>query len=165
MVSERRLTVAFDEPADGWLQLELRSNGNLFVDTFSHIYPTLPDLCGALFDVLSGRPARRVVFLLQPAELELNMITVGQAMLRLRVCRFHDHRRMMHEREPVFEFEGETTMTVVTFWRALRRLQTAVTETDFEKRWREPFPKLEMASLTKLLQERGLLRERNRPRE
>ena len=44
----RKLIVAFDEPSDGWLRIELRYEGHVLAEPFSHIYPTLGELCGAL---------------------------------------------------------------------------------------------------------------------
>jgi hypothetical protein len=44
----------------------------------------------------------------------------------------------------------------------LRRLQTSLSESDFEERWMQPFPKFEMTALTELLTERGLLHQKAR---
>jgi len=44
----RKLIVAFDEPSDGWLRIELGYEGHVLAEPFSHIYPTLGELCGAL---------------------------------------------------------------------------------------------------------------------
>lgn len=155
-----KLTVAFDKPSHGWLGLELRSDAEAVSETFSHIYPTLPDLCDALSDVLCGRPSRRVVFLLEPAEVELSAMPLADGRCNLRLCRFTDSRRTSPDSDTVFELEGETAEIVLAFWRALRRLQTSLSESDFEKRWGERFPKLEMAALTGLLTEGGLLHQR-----
>ena len=64
----RVLEVAFTEPADGWIALRLASPGQAYEDSFSHIYPTLDQLCGALCDAASGVAPRHVTFLLEPQE-------------------------------------------------------------------------------------------------
>ena len=78
----RKLIVAFDEPSDGWLRIELGYEGHLLAEPFSHIYPTLPDLCSALCDLVAGRVARPVVFLVEPAQLEMSMRPSDSAMAR-----------------------------------------------------------------------------------
>src|SRR5687768_1665903 len=70
MAALSRLNVSFDQPDHGWLKVELRSEQIACSETFSHFYPTLPNLCEALCDVAERREARRVVFLLEPQELE-----------------------------------------------------------------------------------------------
>jgi hypothetical protein len=154
--------VAFGEPSGGWLGFEVRSDAEAFSETFSFIYPTLPDLCNALCDVLSGRSPGRVVFLLEPAEVELRLTPLDDSRCSLRLCTFTDSRRTSPDGVPVFEMAGETTEIVLTLWRALRRLQTNLSESDFEERWKEPFPKFEMTALTELLTERGLLHQKAR---
>jgi hypothetical protein len=151
------LKVAFGEPSGGWLGFEVRSDAEAYSETFSHIYPTLPDLCNALCNVLSGRSPGRVVFLLEPKEVELLLTPLDDSQCSLRLCAFPDRSRTSPDGDPVFELAGETTEIVITLWRALRRLQTSLSESDFEERWGEPFPKLEMTALTALLTERGLL--------
>lgn len=71
------LQVHFDSPADGWLGFELSADNAKIAETFSHVYPALRDLCSALCDVLNGVTVRRVVFLLEPNELELHFVAIG----------------------------------------------------------------------------------------
>jgi hypothetical protein len=151
MTLQPKLHVEFDEPSDGWLAITLRGNGREFSETFSHIYPTLRDLCGALCDVLAGHDARRVAFLLEPRELELCLAPAGNGRCRLSLSSFADRRRSSGLGAVAFEFEGDAAEIVLPFWRALRRLQTTLTEAEFEARWRDPFPNPEMASLTELV--------------
>jgi len=157
----RKLIVAFDEPSDGWLRIELGYEGHLLAEPFSHIYPTLGELCGALCDLVAGHGGRRVVFLLEPAELVLAMTPLDGRTARIGVRLFKDRSRTS-DGDLVFEFVGERHEIVLAFWRALRRLQTDLSDSDFEERWRAPFPKLEMASLTECLNERGLLHDKAR---
>jgi hypothetical protein len=151
-----KLRVAFDQPADGWLQLEIHATESAFRDTFSHIYSSLPDLCEALCDVLVGDiQPRRVVFLLEPAEVELRFAPHdGRCRVSLKL--FAGRRRDIDGRA-VFEFDGATADIVLPFWRALRRLQTILPEDEFEKVWREPFPRHEMQVLTDLLDKHRMI--------
>lgn len=144
------LQVRFESPADGWLGLELSADNSKIVEAFSHIYPALSDLCSALCDVLNGVTARTVVFLLEPAELELHLVAIDKDTVRLSTTVFPDRHRV---REGTVLLEHCTTarIVVLTFWRALRRLQASLPEDEFEHRFRQPFPALEMASLTNLL--------------
>ena len=102
-----RLQVAFDEPTAGWLQLEVHAGESAFRETFSHIYSSLPDLCEALCDVLTGdRQPRRVVFLLEPAEIEMGLAPHADR-CRVSLVAFPGPRRDIDGRA-VFEFEGAT---------------------------------------------------------
>ena len=143
------LKVAFDAPEHGWLQLQLHSEGVVFSDTFSHIYSTLPNLCDALCEVAAGRGSRRPVrFLLEPQELELSVTLQDEQTCIVNVVWFPDRRRDLENGEGVFRYAGRPQEVVLSFWRALRQLETCLPEREFTARWREPFPRTAMASLT-----------------
>jgi hypothetical protein len=144
------LDVAFNEPSAGWLAVEIRTADQCVYENFSHIYPTLPNLCSALCDALGGRPSRRVTFLLETAELELTIVPEGPTVYVLSLRRFRDRFRTLTP-APILEFHGAATAIVLPFWRALRRLQTCLPASQFSERFREPFPELEMESLIQLV--------------
>jgi hypothetical protein len=150
MNKQQRLHVAFDEPSAGWLAIEVRAGDQRVHENFSYIYPTLPNLCAALCDVLGGGPSRRVTFLLEPDELELTIAPEGQTEMIWRVRTLRDPYRTLTP-APSLELRGAAASIVLPFWRALRRLQTRSTPTTFIERFREPFPELEMAALTRLV--------------
>lgn len=144
--------VAFTEPSAGWIGLRVTAEGALFDDSFSHIYPSLEQLCAALCDAIAGVQARRVTFLLEPAELELVISPTGVETAHLAADLYSDSRRFPGARSTrLFEFRAPPSAIALPFWRALRRLQTYLPMTDFEREWREPFPVRAMASLTSLL--------------
>ncbi len=145
-----RLQVIFDLPSHGWLGLDLRAGERRFVEHVSHIYPSLAHLCSGLCDVLNGAPSRPIVFYLEPAELELRIAPESDNEWYLSLMWFRDHRRSAMP-APSFEFRSTPFMIVSTFWRALRRLETALPAAEFAAQYCEPFPTLEMASLTKLV--------------
>ena len=122
-------------------------------DTFSHIYPTLPNLCDALCALAEGRGPRAVVFLLEPQELELRFKFQENQNCIVNAVRFPDHRRDIENGgEVVFEYSGPAHEVVLSFWRALRQLQTRLPEHEFTTRWREPFPANEMAALRAMVE-------------
>jgi hypothetical protein len=143
-----RLKVEFDQPEHGWLKVELRSAQIELSDTFSHIYPTLPNLCEALCAVAEGKGSRPVVFLLEPQELELSFTSQENQTCIVNAVLFPDRRRDLENGEVVFAHSGSSREVVLAFWRALRQLQTCLPEHEFTVRWREPFPAKEMAALT-----------------
>ena len=145
--------VAFTEPNAGWIGLRVTGERVLFDDSFSHIYPTLEQLCGALCDVIAGVQARRVTFLLEPAELELVISPTHVGTAHLTADLYSDHRRFPGARSTrLFEFRAPPSAIAVPFWRALRRLQTYQPLSDFEREWHEPFPVRAMASLTSAME-------------
>jgi len=146
------LEVAFSQPASGWIGLRVTAPGVLYEDTFSHIYPTLEQLCGALCDATAGVQSRRVAFPLEPAELELRFSPVDGEGARLTADVYPDHRRYPEARSSrAFELSAHRAALVLPFWRALRRLQTCLPAADFEREWREPFPEGAMASLSSMV--------------
>ena len=146
------LEVTFSAPKSGWIGLRVSAPGVLYEDSFSHIYPTLEQLCGALCDVAGGVQARRVTFLLEPEELELSFSPVHAEETGLTANLYPDHRRHSGTRATqVFELRAPPTDLVLTFWRALRRLQTCLPASDFEREWREPFPEGAMDLLTSII--------------
>jgi hypothetical protein len=148
MAALPRLKVSFDQPDNGWLKLELRSEQIARSETFSHLYPTLPNLCEALCDVAERREVRQVVLLLEPQELELRFVSQDNHTCLVNGLRFRDHRRDLENAEIVFVYAGPSREVVLSFWRALRQLQTSLPAHEFTARWHEPFPAREMEALT-----------------
>jgi hypothetical protein len=136
--------------ADGLLTLKLEPHSDevVFSDTFSHIHSTLPSLCSALCEVALGRHSRPVVFLLESHELELSFTPQDDQTCIVNAVRFTNQRRDLENVEVVFRHSGTPQAIVLSFWRALRQLQTCLPEGEFATRWRQPFPVTEMASLT-----------------
>jgi hypothetical protein len=146
------LEITFTQPESGWIGLRLSGPDATFEGSFSHIYPTLEQLCGGLCDVAAGASARRVTFLLEPAELELRISFIGGDDAELTVDLYSDGRRYPGARSSrVFEFCGPRSAILLPIWRALRNLETCLPASDFERAWREPFPQMAMASLTRII--------------
>ena len=144
--------VTFTQPESGWIGLRLSGPDPVFEDSFSHIYPTLEQLCGGLCDVAAGASARRVTFLLEPAELELGISLIDGGDARLTVDLYSDRRRYPGaQTSRVFEFSGPRSAIVLPFWRALHKLEASLSASDFERAWRKPFPQMAMASLTRII--------------
>lgn len=144
--------ITFTEPESGWIGLRLSGPDAVFEDSFSHIYPTLEQLCGGLCDVAAGASARRVTFLLEPAELELGIAFIDGGDAKLTVDLYLDRRRCPGARSTrVFEVRGPRPAIVMPIWRVLRKLETCLPAPDFERAWREPFPQRAMASLTRII--------------
>jgi hypothetical protein len=151
--SAQKLEVSFDLPSDGWVGLDLRVGDQHLFESVSHIYPGLRDLCAGLCDVLNDAPSRPIVLYLEPAELELLISPESSDLWRLTASIFPDRRRSSPT-SPTISAALPAATIVLAFWRALRRLQTSLSPEEFAARFREPFPSLEMASLTELLEAR-----------
>ena len=146
------LEVSFSEPENGWIALRLAAPGREYEDSFSHIYPALDQLCGALCDVATSVAPRCVTFLLEPKELELTFSLNEDDRATMDADVFRDHRRCPGvPSSRVFTFAGTRNRIVLPFWRALRRLQTSLPPPEFEQAWHEPFPVIVMTSLTNLV--------------
>lgn len=147
----RFLEVTFDAPHAGGFTMRIATAEAEFTENFSHIYPTLRDLCAGLWEAGKRIPARAVAFLLGPAELELRIEPVQGDRSELTLHLYPDHVRGARSRW-MFGCVMPTPALVLAFWRALRRLQTCLPPERFRAEWREPFPDLEMAALTTLVE-------------
>lgn len=147
----RPVTVVFDPPSTGGITMQLTTPEDSFGDNFSHIYPTLEDLCAALWEADRQISTRTVVFLLEPAELELRILPLPENKSELSIRVFPGHGRG-RQPPPAFACTLPTRALVLTFWRALRRLQTSLPPAEFQREWRGPFPDSAMGALTALVE-------------
>lgn len=156
---ENGLEVSFEPPSAGWITIRLTTATGSFVDSFSHIYASLKNLCLALADLGQGLDARPVVFLLEPVELELRFSSEDASNSVLTALVFPDYRRTIAARPTLLLTHSANTREIILkFWRALRRLQTCLSPEAFAREWREAFPTLAMSALTVLItswKERG----------
>lgn len=115
----------FSEPSDESIAITLTTPDTIFKETFlTWLYPTLEQLCHGLSDSCAGREARRVVFFLEPAELDLVLTQSSAGSVLLTIDLYYDHRRYIEaRRHRVFEYEGPCLAIAMEFWRALRKLQ------------------------------------------
>jgi hypothetical protein len=142
--------------------MQLTCGDRVFGENFSHIFPSLEDLCFALWEAGRGLPTRPANLLLEPSELELRIDPVGGGMSEVAIRVFPGSARAQR-RAPVFACIRPTREVVMVFWRALRRLQTSAPRATFEREWRGPFPELGMAALTALVEAwKGESRRRER---
>lgn len=149
----QKLEVTFSPPSNGWVGLDLRVGDQRLSENLSHIFPGLRDLCSGLCDVMNGAASRPAVFYLEPAQLELRISPEASDRWRFTASVFPDRRRHAPAAAAIVAV-FPAAIIVLTFWRALRRLETSLSPEEFASRFRDPFPSLEMASLTKLLDAR-----------
>lgn len=148
----KSLDVTLEPPMTGWMTIRLRADTQEFDDSFSHIYPSLEQLCSALCEVAQGFSARAAVFLLEPSELELRFVAESAGRVQLSVLVFPDNLRGLAVKPRVwFVHVGDRRDVVLRFWRALRRLESSIAREAFLQEWGRPFPALEMAALTKIV--------------
>lgn len=146
------LAIAFSPPSAGWINITLQSSAGKLVESFSYVRPSLTELCASLCDLGEGRPARPVVLDLEPDELELRFEPAAAGRTTLRVLGFRDQRRgPAADPSTILVHEADTRALVTAFWRALRRLETALPEDEFVRAWRKPFPTAEMKVLGMLV--------------
>ncbi len=148
------LKVHFTEPVAGWISLHLSGPTMVYENSFSHIYPTLRQLCCALCDVAGGMSSRTVTFLFEPMEMDLVISAIDAEFVGVFADAFDDHRRCIGANlTRVFEASAKRSAVVLAFWRGLRRLQTCLPPQAFQEAWREPFPDLDMLFLTQLVRQ------------
>src|SRR5215813_9867851 len=147
MAAERKLKVSFDEPEHGWIAITMIADDERFMLVPSHVpYDSIAELARALNKILEGYSEAVVRWNEEPAEYEfvfrgneraLNIdvyeVTTGPGGIR---------------RSSIFGFIGPRDQLLIAFWRALRELQGRYDPSEYERRWKEPFPTREMEVLT-----------------
>jgi hypothetical protein len=139
MSQEIRLDI--EPPADGWTRVGLAAPG-VALEFAASLTPrdSIGELARAAADLLGGGAEQVVTWCSEPVEYEFRFLTDG-GVTRLEVHEFPNHRRRWRRREvPVAVVAAERGAIARAIWRALRRLQGAVTGEAFAAAWRRPFP-------------------------
>jgi len=147
MAVERKLKVSFDEPEHGWIAITMSAGEEQFRLIPSHVpYDSITELAIALNKILEGYAEAVVRWNEEPAEYEFFFRVSGES-LNLEICEVARIQGGVR-RNSVFNFGGPRDQLLISFWRALRELQGRYSPFEYEKRWEEPFPTLEMEVLT-----------------
>jgi hypothetical protein len=140
------LKVEFGDPHAGWMDLMIRADACAVALTASYAgYGWLAEMVGTLHGLTTYDHRKLVRILEEPEVCELRFDRVDGT-LSLEVCRRaseqHRHCRTL------LEASGSILEMCLSFWRALRNLQTRFSEKEFERRWHSPFPTSGMEQLT-----------------
>jgi hypothetical protein len=147
MAAERKLKVSFDEPERGWIAITMIADDGRFMLVPSHVpYDSVAELAQALNKILEGYSEAVVRWNEEPAEYEF-VFRVSEGHLNLDVYEVTTAQGGIR-RNSVFNFIGPRDQSLIAFWRALRELQGRWDPSEYERRWKEPFPTREMEVLT-----------------
>jgi hypothetical protein len=147
MAAERKLKVGFDEPEHGWIAITMSADGEPFMLVASHVpYDSITELAQALNKILEGCSEATVHWNEEPAEYEF-AFRRNEEVLNLDVYGLTRVQGGIR-RASVFNFIGPCDQTLIAFWRVLRELQGRYDPSEYERRWKEPFPIREMEVLT-----------------
>jgi hypothetical protein len=147
MAAERKLKVSFDEPEHGWIAITISADDERFMLIPSHVpYDSITELAAALNKILEGYSEAVVRWNEEPAEYEF-VFRVSEGALNLDVYEV-DRIQGGIRRNSVFSLSEPRDRLLISFWRALRELQGRYDPSEYERRWKEPFPTREMEVLT-----------------
>ena len=147
MAAERKLKVSFDEPEHGWIAITISADDERFMLIPSHVpYDSITELAAALNKILEGYSEAVVRWNEGPAEYEF-VFRVSEGALNLDVYEV-DRIQGGIRRNSVFSLSEPRDRLLISFWRALRELQGRYDPSEYERRWKEPFPTREMEVLT-----------------
>ena len=139
MASRLRLDV--EPPAHGWAIVRLSVPG-VQVEFPASYTPrdSIDDLARAARGLLAGVPDFTVIWNTEPDEYEFRFAAAGSR-TRLEVHEFTDFQRQRrYSGRPLVVVEEDTRTVARALWRALRRLQGAMSEEEFAASWKHPFP-------------------------
>ncbi|HEY7184857.1 MAG TPA: hypothetical protein VIC84_25705 [Blastocatellia bacterium] len=147
MAAERTLKVSFDEPEHGWIAITMIADDKQFMLVPSHVpYDSITELATALNKILEGYSEAAVRWNEEPAEYEF-VFRGNEEVINLDVYEVTTVQGGIR-RISVFNFVGPRDQSLIAFWRALRELQGRYDPSEYERRWKEPFPTREMEALT-----------------
>ena len=132
------------------MELTIRTQGGLAALCVSYTpHDTLDEMVGALHGLTTYDDCRSVRIMEEPEVCELRF-EQENGTVNLEVCRRFS---IQHQHgQTLLEARGSTLEICLPFWRALRNLQTRLSEKEFELRWGRPFPASGMERLSARLQ-------------
>ena len=147
-----KLRVEFGLPQHGWISFNIICGDSDFSICASYTpYDSVGALTSAICQIAKGIPEVMVPWNEEPVEHELHF--KGDAALTSFTITSHpDHSRIQGTGQQAFEAHGSRLDICLAFWRALRRLESSLKASDFERAWGHPFPTEKLEELTQIMQ-------------
>lgn len=146
-----RFKISFDEPDHGWIGWDLKCDEEVVLTCVaSHIYDSFDQLVTALGAMLDPREERFVVWMEEPAELEMRFVS-RDGTIFLEINDFSNSLRPLGKPSADWAASGTYDEICLPFWRALRSLEGRYSPEELAKRWKGYFPHRELALLTEQL--------------
>jgi hypothetical protein len=135
------LQLELEPPADGWVTVRLTApDPTLELDASYTPRDSIGDLAQAASALVAGVPKQVVTWNTEPVEYDFCFSSTG-GRTRLEVRQFPNHRRQRGRDGALVAVAEDVTGTLVrAVWRALWRLQGAVSAEAYVRSWRHPFP-------------------------
>jgi hypothetical protein len=145
------LHVEFEPPASRSILLRIRTaDSGLDIWASCVQYDSVADLAGAIAFILKGGSEATVSWNAEPTEYDICFRREGDR-LRLTVIQHPDSRRTRSGGTTVLEVVGNPLEICLPFWRALRRLESAMPPAEFEAEWSRRFPREKVSEITTLI--------------
>jgi hypothetical protein len=147
------IQIEFDTPSARWIGMTVRCHDQeVTVIGSSTPYDSIGDLAMAMFRLAAGSPDAVVSFNEEPMEYDLRFQERDNR-IDVTLTIYPDHRRSKDIGRDVLRAEASRAEVCLSFWRALRRLQTALSEEGFAEAWGYPFPARTVDRLTQLIRD------------
>lgn len=145
--------VEFEPPRHGWIVMRM-SAGAAVLQVAASAVPrdTVADLAGAIALILKGGSEATVLWHEEPGAHEFRFRAVAGG-ARLDVTQLRDASRTGRDerRAEVIVLSAGPLDLCRPFWRALRRLESAVTPAAYESAWGFPFPSAKLGEVSTLI--------------
>ena len=147
------IRVRFGTAKNGWLPVLISTFDSKIEYAASYVPKDIVlSLTEVLLEIAESHTAisRSVVLFHEPAESEIHFIWSGPISdsLSLQVLEFPDHLRTKGPGQAQLSFQNKRGAILLSFWRALRDLESRVEQESFETQWRHTFPSKELSLLT-----------------
>jgi hypothetical protein len=146
--NDHRLRIDLDRPIDGWLKVELTCGDQMYGFVPSHVpYDSVSELANALLGTRDGYEKTIVHWNDEPVEHQF-VFALSNNRMDFRVNKMCETIKGKIP-EQVFSFGGSIYDVIWPFWKALREMESRLSEEEYERQCREPFPARELAELGK----------------
>ena len=148
-----RIHVEFGKPEHGRLAFTFRGDRHV-LDIAASAVPrnSIGDIAGAIALLLKGGSEATVTWNEEPTEHDFRFSADGDG-ARLTVTRYPNSSRTKGGGVEVLAIEGDRLEICLPFWRALRRLESSMLQTEYLAAWGRPFPEAKVKEITARVEE------------
>ena len=147
------IRIEFGIPEHGWIDIAIIQGEKEFRTDVSDVpFDPLEALIDATAKLAKGIDDVTVTLFEEPRETELRFRRDGDY-VNLTVISFPSDIRQEKKGTTMLAAKDTHADCCLAFWRAIRRLESEIENTEFERNWSYPFPAEKLSRLTRLLKE------------
>jgi hypothetical protein len=145
------MRVELDKPSNGWTRVAVTIDSQTIkVDGSYTPTDSVADLAHVVCKILKGCPEASVTWHDGPEQTDFCFTPAADG-TRFSIIQFPRGVRTQHSEVRILDTIIPIHILGKAFWRALRRLESAIPAHEYARAWRHPFPTEKVAEATRLL--------------